>query len=317
MSTEKDWQTSKNSIKKRCAFVFNNELLSDVNFVVRASSGEDNKIVPAHKFVLSISSPVFFAMFHGKMAETSSLIHLPDCDYDDLLEFFRYLYTDDINLSGANVLQVLYLANKYIVPSLADKCTDFLRNNLDAPNVFCILPLAQHFGEKGLVERCWEVIDKRTEEAVKADEFVELDRCLVETVVKRESLCVKEVELFKAVDRWATRKFEKQGQSEHTSSKSKRQILGEEIVKGIRFSLMSQKEFMSVVPDSNILTTEEIINLMKQFNGIATAPLPFVQTPRRGTIRETERRRRIGTYIPPAVNWFSATRRNSPESTRC
>ena len=133
--------------------------------------------------------------------------------------------------------------------------------------------------------------------------------------VKRESLCVKEVELFKAVDRWATRKFEKQGQSEHTSSKSKRQILGEEIVKGIRFSLMSQKEFMSVVPDSNILTTEEIINLMKQFNGIATAPLPFVQTPRRGTIKETERRRTIGPYIPPAGNLFSSTGRKSPEKS--
>ena len=147
MSTEKDLQTSRNSINKRCAFVLNNELLGDVNFVVRASRGEDNKkIIPAHKFVLSISSPVFFAMFHGKMAETSSLIHLPDCDCDDLLEFFRYLYTDDINLSGANVLQVLYLANKYIVPSLADKCTDFLQNNLDAPNVFCETRIAMREG---------------------------------------------------------------------------------------------------------------------------------------------------------------------------
>ena len=26
--------------------------------------------IPAHKFVLAISSPVFFAMFHGQMAET-------------------------------------------------------------------------------------------------------------------------------------------------------------------------------------------------------------------------------------------------------
>ena len=59
-------------------------------------------------------------------------------------------------------------------------------------------------------------------------------------------------------------------------------------MKGIRFSFVSQKEFMYVVPDSNILTTEEIINLMKQFNGIATASLPFVQTPRRGTIKDYE-----------------------------
>lgn len=315
--SKKDWQTSKRTIRDRCAFVFNDELLSDVKFVVRASNGnESKKVIPAHKFVLSIGSPVFLAMFHGKMAERSNLIHLPDCDYDSLLEFFRYLYSDDIKLSGTNVMEVLYLANKYMVPSLADKCTDYLNNNVDVSNVFCILPLAQQFEETGLVERCWELVDEKTEEILRSDDFVELDKCLLESVVKRESLCVKEIELFKAVDRWATRESEKQG-LQPASANCKRKILGEEVVKGIRFPLMLQKEFMSVVPDSNVLTTDEIINLMKYFSGVPTTPLPFSQTPRQGTIKETQRNRRFGTYIPPAVNWFSPTRRTSPESTRC
>ena len=315
--SKKDRQTSKRTIRDRCAFVFNNEQLSDVKFVVRASNGDESKkVIPAHKFVLSIGSPVFLAMFHGKMAEASNLIHLPDCDYESLLEFFRYLYSDDIKLSGTNVLQVLYLANKYMVPSLANKCTDYLKNNVDASNVFCILSMAQQFEETGLVERCWELVDNKTEEIVRSDEFVDLDKCLLESVVKRESLCVKEIELFKAVDRWATRESEKQG-LHPASDICKRRILGEEVVKGIRFPLMSQQEFMSVVPDSNVLTTDEIINLMKYFNGVSTTPLPFLQTPRKGTIKETQRNRRFGTYIPPAVNWFSPARRTSQETTRC
>ena len=122
--------------------MFNNELLSDVKFRVQSSHGdsESRKEIPAHKFLLSVSSPVFLAMFYGNIAETSSLIELPDCDYESLLELFRYLYSDEVKLSGTNVLQVLYLANKYMVPSLADTCTEYLQNNLDATNVFSVLP---------------------------------------------------------------------------------------------------------------------------------------------------------------------------------
>ena len=138
------------------------------------------------------------------------------------------------------------------MPSLVEKCTAYLRDNLKASNVFCILPHAQKFEDKDLEDRCWEVIDKQTEEAVTSDEFVTVERSLVESVVKREKLNVKEVELFKAVDRWATKESERQGRT--LDSDAKRQILGETIVKLIRFPLMSQKEFVSFVFDANILT---------------------------------------------------------------
>ena len=144
---------------------------------------------------------MFFAMFYGQMAETTDSIELPDCEYESLLELFRFLYSDKVNLSGSNVMQLLYLANKYMVPSLGEKCTKYLRDNLKASNVFCILPHARKFGDKDLEDRCWEVIEEQTEEAVTSDEFVTVERVLVESVVKREKMIVKEVELFKAVDR--------------------------------------------------------------------------------------------------------------------
>ena len=224
---EENWQTKRPTIKERTTFIFNNELLSDVKFVVPASTeeSESKKVIPAHKFVLAISSPVFFAMLCGKMAETTDTIELPDCDYESLLELFRFMYRDEANLSGSNVMQVLYLANKYMVPSLAAKCKEYLRDNLDPSNVFCILPHSQKFEDKDLEDRCWEVIEKQTEEAVTSDEFVTLERSLVESVVMREALNVKEVELFKAVDRWATREIERQGMT--PDGDVKRQILGE------------------------------------------------------------------------------------------
>ncbi len=240
---------------------------------------ESKKVIPAHKFVLAISSPVFFAMFYSQMAETTDSIELPDCEYEGLLEMFRFLYSDEVNLSGSNVMQVLYLANKDMVPSaLAGKCTEYLRDNLKASNAFCILPHAQKFEDEDLEYRCWEVIEKQTEEAVTSDEFGTLERSLIESVVKREVLNVKEVELFKAVDRWATKESERQGITPDGSVK--RRILGEEIVKAIRFPLMSQKEFASVVFDSYILTFQEVGDMMKHYNDVLTSSLPYKQTPR-------------------------------------
>ena len=286
------WQTKCLTIRERTTFIFNNELLSDVKFIVPVSisESESQKMIPAHKFVLAIGSPVFYAMFFGEMAETKNSIELPDCECESLLELFRYLYTDEVNLTGSNVMHVLYLAKKYMLPSLADKCSAYLHENLEASNVFSILPHAKKFDDQDLENRCWEVIEKHTEEAVTSDEFVTLDRSLVESVVKKKVLNVKEAELFKAVDRWATQEIKRQGLN--PDGETKRRIIGEELLNAIRFPLMSQKEFLSVVPN-NILTTEEIFDLMKHYNGMLTSPLQFLASPRTGLVSTCHRFRAI------------------------
>ena len=283
-----NWQTKRSTISERTKFIFNNELLSDIKFVAPTSNSDSEsrksqKSIPAHKFVLAISSPVFYAMFYGELAETGGTIELPDCNSESLLELFRYLYSDEVNLTGSNVMQVLYLAKKYLVPSLAERCTEYLRERLEASNVFSILPQAQKFEDKDLEERCWSVIESHTEEAVTSDDFVTLERSVVESVVKRERLNVKEVDLFKAVDRWANRAVEKQGLT--PDSKVKRKVLGEEIVKAIRFPVMSYNEFASVVLDCCILTKGELIFLIKHYGDASLkCPLPFIHSPRSGSI---------------------------------
>jgi len=148
---EKNWQTTKPTIRERSKHMFNLDLFSDVKFVVQGGpngESESKQVIPAHKFVLSISSPVFEAMFYGELAETRDSIELPDCEYESLLELFRYMYSDEVILSGSNVMGVLYLAKKYMVPSLIQKCTKYLEENLDPSNVFSILPSAQKYEEK-------------------------------------------------------------------------------------------------------------------------------------------------------------------------
>ena len=272
---EKNWQTTKLTIRERSKHMFNNDLFSDVKFVARGPNGESEskQVIPAHKFVMSISSPVFEAMFYGELAETTDTIELPDCEYDSLLELFRYMYSDEVILTGSNVMGVLYLAKKYIAPSLTDKCTKFLRDHLDPSNVFSILPFAQKYEEKKLVDRCWKVIDKQTEEAVKSDGFATIERSLLEAVVLRDTLSIKEVNLFKAVNLWARNECERQDLA--TDGEIKRRVLGESIVKGIRFPVMKQDEFANVVIDCRILTPEEVFAFFKYYSSALNSPLEF------------------------------------------
>ena len=276
MSTETNWQTTRPTIRERAEFMLNNDRLSDVKFV--AAKSESKQVIPAHKFILAIGSPVFEAMFYGELAETKDTIELPDCDNESLLELFRYMYSDEVNLSGSNVMGVLYLAKKYIVPSLADKCAEYLQENLDPSNVFTILTFAEKYEDKNLVDRCWRVIDEGTDEAVTSDGFEKIERSLLEAMVTRDTLSIKEVALFQAADRWATKQCKKQGLE--ADGQLKRRILGEEIIKSIRFPIMSAKEFADVVLDTNILHSNEIALLFKFFNSSLSSPLMFSKTPR-------------------------------------
>ena len=289
-SVEVNWQTKSSSISQRTKFVFNKELLSDVKFIVSVSNDKREivrKVIPAHKFVLAISSPVFYAMFYGQLADTRDSVELPDCDYESLLEFFRFLYSDEVQLTGSNVMGVLYLAKKYLVPSLADKCGEFLRDNLGPSNVFSILPHAGKFEEKDLANRCWKVIELMAHEAVTSDDFVTVERSLVKSIVNRKRLNIKEIELFKAVDRWAKHKCEEQGLA--ADGQAKRRIIGEDILREIRFPLMTQKEFASFVIDSNILNIQEFGDMMKHYSQLLTSPLPFAQSSRLGAGKRCRR----------------------------
>jgi len=279
-----------------------------VKFVVPKANGESEskQVISAHKLVLSISSPVFEAMFYGELKETRDSIELPDCEYDSLLELFRYMYSDEVNLSGSNVMAVLYLAKKYMVPSLADKCTEYLEDNLDSSSVFSILPSAQKYEEKNLVDECWKVIDKETEEAVKSDGFATIERSLLEAVVVRNTLMIEEIELFKAVDLWATKQCEKQGLA--ADGATKRRILGEEVIKGIRFPTMKHEDFATVVLDSEILRKKEIVSLVKYIHSASKIPVGFPETKRSGFGGDIQRCCRFGSLSTGLVSQYDSRR---------
>ena len=286
---ETNWQTTRESIRERNKYMFNNSLLSDVKFAMRSTSEDEAKekstkrmTIAAHKYVLAISSPMFFAMFYGDLAEARDTIELSDCDSEGFLELLRYMHCDEAKQTGSTVMQVLYLAKKFIVPSLVTKCTEFLEQNLDATNVLAALSEVRRFSEARLISHCWLVVDEQASEAVKSQPFATLDRELLSEVVERDSLVVTEVDLFQAVNRWAEEECHRRGLE--GSGKEKREVLGP-VLELIRVPLMTEKEFVGVVLLTELLKLDEVSDILRFYNSLPVIDgLKFLSKPRRSLV---------------------------------
>lgn len=214
-----NWQSQQPTVKDRIVFLYNNEVLSDVHFILGKGTGEQLKI-PAHKFVLSIGSVVFDAMFNGGFAaEPCHDIEIPDIEPASFLSLLRFLYTDEVSIGPDTVMSTLYAAKKYTVPTLEQKCVDFLKSNLGPDNAFTLLSQARLFDEPQLAEMCLACIDKSTLDSFNAEGFTDIDVETLKSVLQRDSLGARESELFNAVIKWADHECRRKDIASSSSNK--------------------------------------------------------------------------------------------------
>ncbi len=202
-----NWQAGKTTVNDRVKFLFDNEILSDVHFIV--GKGLQRRRIPAHKFVLSMGSAVFDAMFNGGIASPTDDVELPDIESSAFLALLKFLYTDEIQIGPETVMTTLYAAKKYVIPIMEDACVDFLKKNLRPDNAFMLLTQARLFDESQLATRCLECIDKNTCESFNAEGFTDIDYNTLLAVLKRDTLGLKESQLFQHAVRWAKHECER------------------------------------------------------------------------------------------------------------
>ncbi|XP_026877572.2 BTB/POZ domain-containing protein 2 [Electrophorus electricus] len=270
-----NWQATKSTVKERFAFLFNNEVLSDVHFLVGKGMGVQR--IPAHRFVLAVGSAVFDAMFNGGMATTSTEIELPDVEPAAFLALLKFLYSDEVQIGPETVMTTLYTAKKYAVPALEAHCVEFLKKNLRADNAFMLLTQARLFDEPQLASLCLENIDKNTGDALAAEGFTDIDLDTLVAVLERDTLGVREVRLFGAAVRWA--EAEAHRQQLQPTPENKRRVLGKALTL-IRFPLMTIEEFAAGPAQSGILTDREVVSLFLHFTVNPKPRVDFIDRPR-------------------------------------
>ena len=265
-----DWQSSKKTVLQRNEYMFDNELMSDVSF----TCGESRRIFHAHKYVLATSSAVFFAMFYGEIPPKEFPIRIEDAEEESFKEFLRFLYTDDCKITVELAIGVLYLAKKYLISSLAEKCCEILEASIKPENVFVVLEQAIQFDEKELEEKSWDIVLTKTRECINSETFCDIRLHTLNALLKKKWLPVTEVELFKAVLKWTDNECARQGINVEEDKTARRRILGDSVYE-IRFLAMSQEDIVKYVSPTEILTDREMICLLQKLNGLDVVDLKW------------------------------------------
>eukprot|EP00096_Caligus_rogercresseyi_P006264 TRINITY_DN2258_c0_g1_i1.p1 TRINITY_DN2258_c0_g1~~TRINITY_DN2258_c0_g1_i1.p1 ORF type:complete len:394 (+),score=124.08 TRINITY_DN2258_c0_g1_i1:856-2037(+) len=235
---------------------------------------------------MATASTVFYAMFYGGLAESSSassehIVPIPDVEPSAFLVMLKYLYCDEIDLEPDNVLPTLYTSKKYIVPHLAKECVAFLETSLTAENACILLSESRLFEEPGLMQRCWEVIDAQASLALLAESFVDIDSETLKNILSRETLNCKETVVFTAALNWATARIREDLESPEMGLKE-RDILGSAL-NLIRFPAMSVSDFADEIVTSGILNLREITDIFLHFTSRKYRPkIDYPLVPRRG-----------------------------------
>ena len=177
------------------------------------------------------------------------------------------------------MLSTLYAAKKYIMPHLEHACVEYLKKNVTAKNACQLLSDCRLFEETEAMQRCWDVIDNQTVQALQSDSFVDIDYQTLEEILSRDTLSVEETVVFNAAKQWAEAECSRQGRD--ADSQNCREVLGDALYL-LRFSTMTLDEFANGPGQSGLLNTQEISDIFFYHTARNTPKLRFPTTPRNG-----------------------------------
>lgn len=196
------------------------------------------------------------------------------------------MYYDEVQLTTHNAPEVLFLARKYLIPSLTEICTEFVVSNLTVENTLPVLDHCSLLGvSKGLEKQCWSIIDQHASQVANNNQFIEIDHRTLTTFLSRDTLVAREIVLFRAAVKWAGR--ECQRLSIPLMVENKRRVLGDAFY-SIRFPLLSIKEFTEEVAQSSFLSYEEVANMYIGYNStFKSCNIRFPTEPRAEPAQDT------------------------------
>ena len=163
-----NWQPVKPSEIER---MYNNTLMSDIKFIF-GKNGEE--VFYAHKYVLAISSQLFYKMFYNT-EQPIKTINLPDHDKETLAGFFGFIYKDDCPTDLEEDFGVLKLMIKYEIVRFYNACKSSLQQNTEPERAYTFVEKFLELNAEALAEICLGIIDALADEYFASKHFL---KCL-------------------------------------------------------------------------------------------------------------------------------------------
>jgi BTB/POZ domain len=130
---------------------FNSQRLCDVMFVF--PSEPTKPVIYGHKIMFANVSSVFDRMFSGNFPK-DHVISIEDIKHDIFLEMVRYIYTGQYQITKANMAELLYTVQKYMLDEVKAQIEDYVLANISSENLLEIMNACVLFERKEIVEKC-------------------------------------------------------------------------------------------------------------------------------------------------------------------
>jgi BTB/POZ domain-containing protein 9 len=220
---------------------------TDVTFIV------EGKRFPAHRVLLASRCEYFRALLFGGMRESKpeAEIVLKETSAQSFRFLLKYLYTGRIYLRDVNeehVLDLLGLAHKYGFLALESAISGYLKGNIDLHNICRIFDVACLYQLDEVLETCLNFADVHAVELLQSmADFASLSEAALVSIIKRDSFCAPEVEIFRAVQCWIDENLEADKQ----------------LLSNIRLPLISLNDLFHTVRPSKLFTADAILDAIK------------------------------------------------------
>eukprot|EP00095_Tigriopus_kingsejongensis_P000582 maker-scaffold372_size192401-snap-gene-0.50 protein:Tk00582 transcript:maker-scaffold372_size192401-snap-gene-0.50-mRNA-1 annotation:"rcc1 and btb domain-containing protein 1" len=170
------------SLKNALKLAFNDPNTSDVKFVV------DNRDIHVHKALLKIRCEHFRSMFQNHWKEgKDAVIEIDQFPYPVYRAFLEYLYTDEVNLSTEDAVELLDLANAYCEVQLKRRCELLIQKGINIENVCMLYSTALRFNAEELESFCFRFSLNHMTAVVQTDSFEQMEERVLKEFISKSA----------------------------------------------------------------------------------------------------------------------------------
>ncbi|WAR01932.1 BTBD2-like protein [Mya arenaria] len=239
-------------------YMLDAEVLCDVTIL----AGKDEQEVKCHRFMLASRSPVFYTMFCGSLPETG-VVQVPDVEASVFRQVVRFVYSGEIQVMPESAMALLYVAKKYDIQALTDRCRTFLEKIIAVDNVCIILEQAVMFDEKVLIQQCLTFVTDNSDQVFRSNEIMSISPEALRLILQgeKEKQKLQPEKVYATCTEWAKQSFTKAGKENFTGG-DLRQQLGDMILL-VDFARMTFDSYMDHVDEDDILSNVEKIECIR------------------------------------------------------
>ncbi|GBC17668.1 hypothetical protein GLOIN_2v1474815 [Rhizophagus irregularis DAOM 181602=DAOM 197198] len=239
-------------------------------------TGENEKEIHAHSFILRIRSQYFRTAFFNKLYEKKDgkfIFKKPDIPPQLFETILRFIYCGKVDLTklqGLDILKLLMVANEINIPTLIHYIQEYLTKHqyefLQQNPIEILETVYQYETFTQLRNFCLEKICVEPDILFKSDQFISLKAPLLELFLKRDDLLMDEIIIWESLIKWCLAQHTNISQDPTQWNKEEIIIMERAIhrfIPLIRFYYISSKDFVTkVYPFREIMPKDLISNIL-------------------------------------------------------